>query len=174
MRVGLPHLGQSVDFVVSITFLRSPVLAIFAMGRVFLLLGGVSALTRNAMRAASTARSCAALQCNEIARKARDSLRLVYMNPAGGFSSAAWFRWPEQMKIQTAQCCPAASQVRCLDSRRAASLWASAQVSSCRDHAGREEPSNSAPLKGASRLGRAAWSEALGPLCSDLGVRHLP
>jgi hypothetical protein len=37
MRVGLPHLGQSVDFVVSITFLRSPVFAIFAMGWVFLL-----------------------------------------------------------------------------------------------------------------------------------------
>src|ERR1017187_221898 len=39
MRVGLLHLGQSVDFVVSITFLRSPVFAIFAMGRVFLLRG---------------------------------------------------------------------------------------------------------------------------------------
>jgi hypothetical protein len=31
MRVGLEHLGQSVLLVVSITFLRSPVLAIFAM-----------------------------------------------------------------------------------------------------------------------------------------------
>jgi len=31
MRVGLPHLGQSVDFVVSITFLRSAVFAIFAI-----------------------------------------------------------------------------------------------------------------------------------------------
>jgi hypothetical protein len=30
-RVGLPHLGQSVDFVVSITFLRSAVFAIFAI-----------------------------------------------------------------------------------------------------------------------------------------------
>src|SRR5579862_2915608 len=39
MRVGLLHLGQSVDFVVSITFLRSPVFAIFAMVRVFLLRG---------------------------------------------------------------------------------------------------------------------------------------
>jgi hypothetical protein len=39
MRVGLLHLGQSVDFVVSITFLRSPVFAILAIGRVFLLLG---------------------------------------------------------------------------------------------------------------------------------------
>jgi hypothetical protein len=38
MRVGLLHLGQSVDFVVSITFLRSPVFAIFAIGGVFLLL----------------------------------------------------------------------------------------------------------------------------------------
>jgi len=39
MRVGLLHLGQSVDFVVSITFLRSPVFAILAMSRVVLLLG---------------------------------------------------------------------------------------------------------------------------------------
>jgi hypothetical protein len=46
MRVGLLHLGQSVDFVVSITFLRSPVLAILAIDSVFLLLGGVSAHTR--------------------------------------------------------------------------------------------------------------------------------
>src|ERR1035437_9719821 len=47
MRVGLLHLGQSVDFVVSITFLRSPVFAILAIGWVFLLLWGVSAHTRN-------------------------------------------------------------------------------------------------------------------------------
>ena len=40
MRVGLLHFGQSVDFVVSITFLRSPVFAIFAIGRVFLLQRG--------------------------------------------------------------------------------------------------------------------------------------
>jgi hypothetical protein len=53
MRVGLLHLGQSVDFVVSITFLRSPVFAILAIGRVFLLLG-LSLLTR--------ARNCARLQ----------------------------------------------------------------------------------------------------------------
>jgi hypothetical protein len=39
MRVGLLHLGQSVDFVVSMIFLRSPVFAILAIGRVFLLLG---------------------------------------------------------------------------------------------------------------------------------------
>ena len=32
IRVGLPHFGQSVLLVVSIAFLRSPVLAIFAMG----------------------------------------------------------------------------------------------------------------------------------------------
>jgi hypothetical protein len=31
MRVGLEHLGQSVLFCVSMTFLRSPVLAIFAI-----------------------------------------------------------------------------------------------------------------------------------------------
>src|ERR1017187_630115 len=39
MRVGFLHFGQSVDLVVSITFLRSPVFAIFAIGRVFLLVG---------------------------------------------------------------------------------------------------------------------------------------
>src|ERR1035437_5336850 len=49
MRVGFLHLGQSVDFVVSISFLRSPVFAIFAMGRVFLLLG-VSLHTRRILR----------------------------------------------------------------------------------------------------------------------------
>jgi hypothetical protein len=31
MRVGLPHLGQSVDLAVSMTFLRSAVFAIFAI-----------------------------------------------------------------------------------------------------------------------------------------------
>src|ERR1700689_179467 len=39
MRVGLLHLGQSVGFVVSSSFLRSPVFAILAIGGVFLLLG---------------------------------------------------------------------------------------------------------------------------------------
>jgi hypothetical protein len=39
MRVGLLHLGQSVDFVVSIIFLRSPVFAILAIDSVVLLLG---------------------------------------------------------------------------------------------------------------------------------------
>jgi len=46
MRVGLLHLGQSVDFVVSITFLRSPVFAILAICGVVLLMVGVSAHTR--------------------------------------------------------------------------------------------------------------------------------
>src|SRR5208283_140460 len=50
IRVGLLHLGQSVDFVVSITFLRSPVFAIFAIGWVFLLQGGVSAHIRRGGR----------------------------------------------------------------------------------------------------------------------------
>ena len=45
MRVGLPHLGQSVDFVVSMIFLRSAVFAILAIGEGFLLFG-VSARTR--------------------------------------------------------------------------------------------------------------------------------
>jgi hypothetical protein len=46
MRVGLLHLGQSVDFVVSISFLRSPVFAIFAIVRWFSFSGVVSAHTR--------------------------------------------------------------------------------------------------------------------------------
>src|SRR5260370_9955388 len=58
MRVGLLHLGQSVDFVVSITFWRSPVFAIFAMGWLVLLLG-LSLHTRTRLVAASTARSVA-------------------------------------------------------------------------------------------------------------------
>jgi hypothetical protein len=59
MRVGLLHLGQSVDFVVSITFLRSPVFAILAIGRVFLLLGVSLHTPAIALQAASTARSLA-------------------------------------------------------------------------------------------------------------------
>jgi hypothetical protein len=46
MRVGLLHFGQSVDFVVSITFLRSPVLAILAIGSEFLLIRLSGAHTR--------------------------------------------------------------------------------------------------------------------------------
>src|ERR1035438_5579773 len=58
MRVGLLHFGQSVDFVVSITFLRSPVLAILAIGSLVSPSWGVSLLTRaNILHAASTARS---------------------------------------------------------------------------------------------------------------------
>lgn len=45
IRVGLLHLGQSVDFVVSMIFLRSPVFAIFAICRLFLLVK-LSLLTR--------------------------------------------------------------------------------------------------------------------------------
>src|SRR5579859_4361065 len=77
MRVGLLHLGQSVDFVVSITFLRSPVFAIFAMCRVVLLRGCLC--TQSPRRPASTARSWAAFGCNWIAWKERDSLGSVYM-----------------------------------------------------------------------------------------------
>lgn len=45
MRVGLPHLGQSVDFVVSMIFLRSAVFAILAIAGVLLLRQSVSART---------------------------------------------------------------------------------------------------------------------------------
>jgi hypothetical protein len=56
MRVGLWHLGQSVDFVVSMIFLRSPVFAILAIGWVILLLG-LSLHTSDATPPASKDRS---------------------------------------------------------------------------------------------------------------------
>ena len=92
MRVGLLHLGQSVDLVVSITFLRSPVFAIFAIGRVFLLrgvslhsragLGRMRGWIPNLPESARLQRRghFAASQCNGIARKERDSLVSVYMS----------------------------------------------------------------------------------------------
>src|SRR5664279_5977902 len=80
MRVGLLHLGQSVDFVVSISFLRSPVFAILASGGVFLLLG-VSLHTRaTGVLAASTARSFALLESQENGLEGADSLRQVYIS----------------------------------------------------------------------------------------------
>src|SRR5580692_6208239 len=54
MRVGLLHFGQSVDFVVSITFLRSPVLAILAIFALLLLLRCLC--SHPPWRTASTAR----------------------------------------------------------------------------------------------------------------------
>ena len=76
MRVGLLHLGQSVDFVVSITFLRSPVLAILAIAWVF---SFVECLCSHAQTI------CARLQLRgrKLApgvRRKRDSLLLVYPN----------------------------------------------------------------------------------------------
>ncbi len=89
MRVGLLHLGQSVDFVESITFLRSPVLAILAIAWVFLL-RKVSLLARaNQLRAASTARSNLA---SGIRRKG-DSLCLVYPNINDNVIGVVGFRW---------------------------------------------------------------------------------
>ena len=80
MRVGLPHLGQSVDFVVSITFLRSPVFAILAIGRVFLLLGGVSAHTlKGTERGFNVAVLCSTLDAKRLHWRERDSLPSVYM-----------------------------------------------------------------------------------------------
>jgi hypothetical protein len=93
MRVGLLHLGQLVDFVVSITFLRSPVFAIFAICRVFLLQGGCLC-THPPRRTASTARTCAASHRNRIAWKERDSLSSVYMNGASFDVSSAGRRPP--------------------------------------------------------------------------------
>jgi uncharacterized membrane protein len=57
IRVALLHFGQSVDFVVSITFLRSPVLAILAIGTGISPLLIVSAHIRSkTLQTASTAR----------------------------------------------------------------------------------------------------------------------
>lgn len=78
MRVGLLHLGQSVDFVVSITFLRSPVFAIFAMPGVVLLLE-VSLLTQARLPAASTARYYDPLDLLTQLQHDHDSLISVYM-----------------------------------------------------------------------------------------------
>ena len=78
MRVGLLHLGQSVDFVVSITFLRSPVFAILAIGWVDLLHGGVSARTGNGI---ARGFNVAVMH----SKRARDSLTPVYMNAARTF-----------------------------------------------------------------------------------------
>src|ERR1035441_9904434 len=57
MRVGLLHFGQSVDFVVSITFLRSPVLAILAIGSLVSPSWGCLCSHAPTSCAASTARS---------------------------------------------------------------------------------------------------------------------
>src|SRR5271157_3961967 len=59
MRVGLLHLGQSVDFVVSITFSRCPVFAILAIWLCFSFWDCLCAHPRR--RTASTARSLARL-----------------------------------------------------------------------------------------------------------------
>ena len=78
-RVGLPHLGQSVDFVVSITFLRTHVFAILAIGWVFILLRGVSAHTRKITARGFNGAGVAAFHGIGITRKERDSLQTVYI-----------------------------------------------------------------------------------------------
>src|ERR1035441_5021323 len=77
MRVGLWHLGQSVDFVVSITFLRSPVFAIFAMCRVFLLQGVSLHSSAAADGFNGAVICCLSTQRNRL--KGADSLPSVYM-----------------------------------------------------------------------------------------------
>src|ERR1700682_4625763 len=91
MRVGLLHLGQSVDLVVSITFWRSPVFAIFAMGCLVLLLG-LSLHTRTETVAASTARSCCSALSVGTKRK-RDSLGPVYIRPDSSVPGALSSVW---------------------------------------------------------------------------------
>src|SRR5215469_2343355 len=78
IRVGLLHFGQSVDFVVSIAFLRSPVFAIFAMVRVFLLLG-MSLLARAYARCTRLQRRGHSLPSAIGVEVQRDSLHQVYI-----------------------------------------------------------------------------------------------
>jgi hypothetical protein len=95
MRVGLLHLGQSVDFVGSISFLRSPVFAILAIGGVFLLLGlslhtpaqaggfngaVLGSLVRDLARKGKCAGNKIALYGKRTAKQ--DSLVSVYISPA--------------------------------------------------------------------------------------------
>src|ERR1700679_597172 len=67
MRAGLEHLGQSVLFCVSMTFLRSPVLAIFAMMMI------------------SLVRMCGLTGCGDAVR-ARGDLAWSVMGGAGGLA----------------------------------------------------------------------------------------
>src|SRR5271157_5533234 len=109
MRVGFLHLGQSVDFVVSITFLRSPVLAILAIGR------GVSPswgcfCSRAQMLAARLQRrgpepifrACLWSQRDLPEGSLTRSLQFT-SRPPGRFSSVGWSRrqaaaaWPERV-----------------------------------------------------------------------------
>jgi hypothetical protein len=90
MRVGLLHLGQSVDFVVSITFLRSPVFAILAIGRVFLLLGVSLHTRKGCLRAASTARSAFRRSAEAACRNRRRRLSLP--SPGSSGSPPDWRR----------------------------------------------------------------------------------
>jgi hypothetical protein len=87
MRVGLLHLGQSVDFVVSITFLRSPVFAILAILWVVLLLGlslhtsaAADGFNGAVIDAPQIKMRLPGNLGNRFARREPDSLPLVYMN----------------------------------------------------------------------------------------------
>src|ERR1017187_4640449 len=80
MRVGFLHLGQSVDFVVSISFLRSPVFAIFAMCRVFLLQGVSLHSSAAADGFNGAVMCCLSTQLNWL--EGADSLSTVYMKAA--------------------------------------------------------------------------------------------
>jgi hypothetical protein len=74
------HLGQSVDFVVSISFLRSPVFAIFAMCRVFLLQGVSLHSSAAADGFNGAVMCCLSTQLNWL--EGADSLSTVYMKAA--------------------------------------------------------------------------------------------
>jgi hypothetical protein len=94
----LLHLGQSVDFVVSIAFLRSPVLAILAIGRVFLL-WKLSLHTRAGVLARLRRRGSAKDLCSEC-WEAAGLAALVYQERecvrclASGLRIRSHFGWP--------------------------------------------------------------------------------
>src|SRR5579871_2015845 len=172
MRVGLLHLGQSVDFVVSMTFLRSPVFAIFAMLEVVLLLGVVSAHA-SARRAASTARSLGDRSACKCGSDERDSLSPVYMKlisrsvpdrPGWRRAAAAplvagWRVDPPATPAEMAvlRLSPAASPGGQRGCRRAA-VWGNARASWCLGDSGRHR-------RGASRRERPRSAAERVPAC---------
>src|ERR1039458_8499472 len=93
MRVGFLHFGQSVDFVVSISFLRSPVLAILAIGCVFLLLGLSLHTSATADGFNGTVLACSRSNTQSLVGGQRDSLPPVYMKQARSALVRLACRW---------------------------------------------------------------------------------
>src|SRR5882762_11637813 len=80
MRVGLPHLGQFVDLVVSISFLRSAVFAIFAM---WIVLGSASLLERGGLK------MIAGVPISSSLHDSRESVAVLTLPGYAGLSSCS-------------------------------------------------------------------------------------